>query len=182
MVYQVDTVFSNQTFQLFWLFYASFHDHHHVTNNRLINDKKKAAPSGKSLSCQSSSRPLQQAQFHKCFHSISLYFPVGVIKKNIIHTEQKKMRTGVIMLKLLAHCFGITDGSFQEGTVAIQKLAEGVAHRISSFPDPDGLHHTRVTELTNAQLSVEQLRHRSMESDMLTPFVFGKYVNMFYFG
>ena len=65
-----------------------------------------------------------------------------------------------ITLKPPTYSFWITEGSFQKDAVASQKLIECVADGISSFPDPDGLHHTRVTELTHAQLSVKQLRQR----------------------
>lgn len=58
------------------------------------------------------------------------------------------------------HCFGITGRGPEKDSVAIQKLAEGVAYRIPSLPDLDGLHHARVTELTHAEFSVEQLTQR----------------------
>lgn len=68
----------------------------------------------------------------------------------------------IIALKRPTYCFGITEVSFQKDSVATEKLVKCVAYRISGFPDPDGLHHPRVTELTDAQLSVKQLRHRGM--------------------
>lgn len=55
------------------------------------------------------------------------------------------------------HCSGVTDGRLQKDSVAIEELVEGVANRISSFPDPDCLHHAGVPQLTQAQLSVKQL-------------------------
>ena len=51
-----------------------------------------------------------------------------------------------------------------EEPVALHELPEGVPDRVSGPPDPDGLHHAGVAQLTAAQLSVEQLKQ--------TPFTF----------
>ena len=44
-----------------------------------------------------------------------------------------------------------------QDAVALHKLSEGVANGVACPPDPYGLHHARVAELTHAQLPVEQL-------------------------
>lgn len=47
--------------------------------------------------------------------------------------------------------------SRHEHPVAVDKLHEGVADGITCTPDTNGLHHTRVPQLTHTQLSVKQL-------------------------
>lgn len=59
-----------------------------------------------------------------------------------------------------AYCLRITEVSFKQDSVTTKELIKCVAHRITSLADLDSLHHSRITELTEAQLSVQQLRHR----------------------
>lgn len=42
-----------------------------------------------------------------------------------------------------------------EDSVTVHKLAKGVSDWIAGPPYPDGLHHARVSQLTNTQLSVK---------------------------
>lgn len=49
------------------------------------------------------------------------------------------------------------DASHQD-SVTLHKLNKCVSDGITGSPDPDGLHHARVSQLTNAQLSVKQLK------------------------
>lgn len=53
-----------------------------------------------------------------------------------------------------------------EDSVTIHKLSKGVSDGVPGSPDPDGLHHAGVAQLTNAQLSVKQLR-RKQKSKLL---------------
>lgn len=53
--------------------------------------------------------------------------------------------------------FGVTDGCLQKNPVALQEIHKGVADRVSQIADADGVHHARVSQLTHAQLSVEEL-------------------------
>lgn len=48
-----------------------------------------------------------------------------------------------------------------QDSVTIHKFGEGVSDWITRPPNPDGLHHARVAQLTNAQLSIKQLRRRN---------------------
>ena len=45
-----------------------------------------------------------------------------------------------------------------EVAVSLHELLEGVPDGVASPPDPDGLHHPGVSELSAAQLAVEHLR------------------------
>lgn len=47
--------------------------------------------------------------------------------------------------------------SRHEDPVPVYKLHKGVADGISGAAYPNGLHHTRVPQLTHAQLPIEQL-------------------------
>lgn len=69
---------------------------------------------------------------------------------------------------MAAYCLGVTEVSFKQNSVTAEKLVKRVAYRIASLANPDRLHHSRITELTMAQLSVKQLRHRRKESECLT--------------
>ena len=40
-------------------------------------------------------------------------------------------------------------------TVAVHKLCECVAYGVSGSADPNGLHHARIAQLPNTQLSVK---------------------------
>lgn len=70
-------------------------------------------------------------------------------------------------VRMAAYGLGIAEVRFKQDPVTAQKLVEGVAHGIAGFPDPDRLHHSRIAELTKAQLPVEQLRRRRTKSDEL---------------
>lgn len=48
-----------------------------------------------------------------------------------------------------------------QDSVTIHKFGEGVSDWITRPPNPDGLHHARVAQLTNTQLSIKQLRRRN---------------------
>lgn len=71
----------------------------------------------------------------------------------------------VISILIVAYFLGITEAGIEQDFVTAKKLVERVAYRITGLAYPDSLHHSRITELTIAQLSVEQLRHRWKESD-----------------
>lgn len=71
----------------------------------------------------------------------------------------------VTSVLIAAYFLGITEAGIEQDSVTAKKLVERVAYRITGFAYPDSLHHSRITELTIAQLSVEQLRHRWKESD-----------------
>lgn len=45
--------------------------------------------------------------------------------------------------------------SRHEDSVTVHKLNEGVSDGIAGPPDPDGLHHAGVSQLTDTQLSVK---------------------------
>lgn len=45
--------------------------------------------------------------------------------------------------------------SRHQDSVTVHKLRKGVSDGVAGPPDPDGLHHTRVSQLTDAQLSVK---------------------------
>lgn len=66
----------------------------------------------------------------------------------------------ITTILIAAYCLGITEVSFKQDSVTAKKLVKRVAYRITSLAYPDSLHHSRITELTIAQLSVKQLRHR----------------------
>lgn len=66
----------------------------------------------------------------------------------------------ITTILIAAYCLWITEVSFKQDSVTAEKLVKGVAYRITSLAYPDSLHHSRITELTIAQLSVKQLRHR----------------------
>lgn len=87
----------------------------------------------------------------------------------------------IMIVIIITYCFGITEVSFQQDSVATEKLVKRVADRISSFPDPDSFQHSGVTELTHAKLSVKQLRHRK-DSDLhkCAPFIICTEISMFY--
>ena len=44
-----------------------------------------------------------------------------------------------------------------EEAIAFYKLSEGVANGVSGTSDTNGLHHTRVAQLTTAELTIKQL-------------------------
>lgn len=71
----------------------------------------------------------------------------------------------VTSILIAAYFLGITEAGIKQDSVTAKKLGERVAYRITGLAYPDSLHHSRITELTIAQLSVEQLRHRRKESD-----------------
>lgn len=58
----------------------------------------------------------------------------------------------------MSHSFGVTDGCIQKHSVPLQKLLERVADRKSQFPDFDGINHSRIPQLTYAQVSVKNLK------------------------
>lgn len=94
----------------------------------------------------------------------------------------KRGETALITIVIIVtYFFGITEVSFQQDSVAAEKLVKCVAYRVPSFPDPDSFQHSRVTELTHAKLSVKQLRHRK-DSDLhkCAPFLICIDVSMFY--
>lgn len=74
----------------------------------------------------------------------------------------------VTTILIAAYCLGVTEVSFKQNSITAKKLVKRVAYRIASLAYPNSLHHSRVTELTIAQLSVKQLRHRCKESHLLT--------------
>lgn len=129
-------------------------------------------PWGISLSCQFSSPLVYGAQFHRCFDSISFYFPVKERNPNNHHPNTVPWRWGEKMLDatilIAAYCLGITEVSFKQDSVTAKELLKRVADRITRLAYPDSLHHSRITELAMAQIPVKQLKHRWKESDLLT--------------
>lgn len=71
----------------------------------------------------------------------------------------------VTSILIAAYFLGITEAGIEQDSVTAKELVERVAYRITGLAYPDSLHHSRITELTIAQLPVEQLRHRWKESD-----------------
>lgn len=71
----------------------------------------------------------------------------------------------VTSILITAYFLGITEAGIKQDSVTAEELVERVAYGITGLAYPDRLHHSRITELTVAQLSVEQLRHRWKESD-----------------
>lgn len=74
----------------------------------------------------------------------------------------------VAIILIAAYFLGITEVGFKQDSVTAKKLIKRVAYRVTSLAYPDSLHHSRITKLSIAQLSVKQLRHRWKESDLLT--------------
>lgn len=67
---------------------------------------------------------------------------------------------------IAAYFLGIAEVSFKQDSVTAKELVKRVADRITRLAYLDSLHHSRITELTMAQLPVEQLEHRWKESDL----------------
>lgn len=70
--------------------------------------------------------------------------------------------TGVLPLYLFVGWFD----SRHEHPVAIDELHEGVADGISCTADPNGLHHTRVPQLTHTELPVKQLQTHTRQPSL----------------
>lgn len=83
---------------------------------------------------------------------------------------------------MAAYCLGVTELGFKQHSVTAKKLIKRVAYWVTGLAYPDRLHHSRIIELTIAQLPVKQLRHRRKESDLLTSHLsFVKCVKLFFF-
>lgn len=52
-----------------------------------------------------------------------------------------------------------------EDSITLHKLSKRVSDWVTGPPDPDGLHHAGVSQLTDTQLPVEYLREKIEETD-----------------
>lgn len=74
---------------------------------------------------------------------------MGSLELLLVWTAGREWECGAADLKVSRF-----DARHQD-PVALHKLHKGVSDGITSPSDPDGLHHARVSQLTDAQLSVE---------------------------